>query len=94
MTTLGWMTIVLGAAMLALSALGVLRLPGPLARQHAATKAATLALGTMIAGVACLQPSVEWWLRLVILAFVLLATVPVASHALARAAHAADGSTS
>lgn len=86
MTLLGWATITLGTAILAISALGVLRLPGALARQHAATKAATLGLGAMIVGVAILQPSIDWWSRLAVLAGTLLTTLPVASHALARAA--------
>jgi multicomponent Na+:H+ antiporter subunit G len=94
MTVLGWAIVTVGAAILALSALGVLRLPGALARQHAATKAATLGLGTLALGVALLQPSTGWWLRLAILVCVLMATVPVASHALARATNeaSADGS--
>lgn len=90
MTLLGWAIITLGTAILAISALGVLRLPGALARQHAATKAATLGLGAMILGVAIQQPSLDWWLRLALLGCVLLATVPIASHALARAASEAS----
>lgn len=86
MTVLGWSVISLGAALLAIAALGVLRLPGALARQHAATKAATFALGTMVVGVGILQPSATWLWRLGLLAVVVLVTVPIASHALARAA--------
>lgn len=77
---------ILGAALLALAALGLLRLPDALSRQHAATKAATLALGVMLAGLALLQPAPEWWIRIGVLVAVLAATVPIASHALARAA--------
>lgn len=65
-----------------MAALGLLRLPDALARQHAATKAATLALGVMIVGLVLLQPGVAWLVRGGLLAL----TVPVASHALARAA--------
>lgn len=89
---LGWSVISLGAALLAVAALGVLRLPGALARQHAATKAATFALGTMVIGVGILQPSPAWLWRLALLAGVLLVTVPIASHALARAAARAEES--
>lgn len=92
MTILGWSVISLGAALLAVAALGVLRLPGALARQHAATKAATFALGTMVVGVGILQPSAAWLWRLGLLAVVLLVTVPIASHALARAAARAEES--
>lgn len=69
-----------------MAALGLLRLPDALARQHAATKAATLALGVMIVGLVLLQPGVAWLVRGGLLALVLALTVPVASHALARAA--------
>lgn len=86
MTVFGWVVITIGAALLAVAAFGVLRLPDALARQHAATKAATLALGVIIVGVALVQPSSAWLGRLALLAVVLILTVPIASHALARAA--------
>lgn len=86
MTTIGWVLITLGAALLAVAAWGVLRLPDALARQHAATKAGTLALGTMAVGVALMHPTLEWLMRLAALAGILVVTLPVASHALARAA--------
>lgn len=90
---LGWSVISVGAALLAVAAWGVLRLPGALARQHAATKAATFALGTMVIGVGILQSSPAWLWRLGLLAIVLLVTVPIASHALARAAARAEQET-
>lgn len=86
MSALGWTLVVLGAALLAVAALGLLRLPDALSRQHAATKAATLALGVMLVGLAVLQPSFAWWIRIGLLVLLLVLTVPVASHALARAA--------
>lgn len=86
MTALGWTLMAFGAALLAVAALGLLRLPDALSRQHAATKAATLALGLMLAGLAMLHPSFAWWIRIGTLVAVLAATVPVASHALGRAA--------
>lgn len=86
MSAPGWILVILGAALLAVAALGLLRLPDALSRQHAATKAATLALGVMLAGLALLQPAPAWWIRIGMLVAVLAATVPIASHALARAA--------
>jgi multicomponent Na+:H+ antiporter subunit G len=86
MNTLGWTLMIVGTAVLAVAALGLLRLPDALSRQHAATKAATLALGIMLAGLAVLQPSSAWWIRIGALVALLAATVPIASHALARAA--------
>jgi multicomponent Na+:H+ antiporter subunit G len=85
-TALGWALMIFGTALLAVAALGLLRLPDALSRQHAATKAATLALGVMLAGLAVLQPSWAWGIRIGTLVAVLAATVPIASHALARAA--------
>lgn len=86
MTAVAWAALVLGTALLAVAALGLLRLPDALARQHAATKAATLALGIMTAGLLLLHHGPGWWVRGGLLVLVLALTVPVASHALARAA--------
>ena len=86
MTVLGWALMIAGAALLAVAALGLLRLPDALSRQHAATKATTLALGVMLAGLAVLQPSWAWWIRIGALVTLLVVTMPLASHALARAA--------
>lgn len=75
-----------GALLLVVAAWGVLVLPDALARQHAATKAGTLALATVCVGSLLLVRDTAWaWRLLLILAF-LLATLPVASHLLARAA--------
>ena len=88
---IGSVLVVLGSALLAVACFGVLRLPDALSRQHAATKAATLALGVMSVGMAVLYPEVEMWLRLLLLFATLTVTMPLASHALARAAHRRAG---
>ena len=82
----GWLLIIAGSMLLAIACLGVLRLPDALSRQHAATKAATLALGVMALGLAVLHGEAAWWWRSALLMVTLCATMPVASHALARAA--------
>jgi multicomponent Na+:H+ antiporter subunit G len=84
---LGTVAIVLGAALLALACYGVLRLPDALSRQHAATKAATLGLGVMAVGVGIVHADPEVWVRLALVLVALAATMPLASHALARAAY-------
>lgn len=76
----------LGMGLLAIAALGVLRLPDALSRQHAATKAGTLALGVLLAGVALAGGSLAWALRALGIFVALLATLPIAAHALAQAA--------
>ncbi len=75
-----------GALALAVACFGVLRLPDALSRQHAATKAATLALALIALGTAMLHGGGAWWLRALLLLFLLAVTLPLASHALARAA--------
>ena len=75
-----------GAALLVIAAWGVIALPDALSRQHAATKAGTLALALVLIGAWLLVPHSEWAWRLGLILGFLLATLPVASHLLARAA--------
>lgn len=84
MTAAGLSLCVVGALILLVAGVGVLRLPDALARQHAATKAGTLGVGTFALGVAVAHP--EWAPRTALVVALLLATLPIASTALARAA--------
>ena len=84
--TIGGLLILAGTLLLAIACLGVLRLPDALSRQHAATKAATLALGIMALGVAVLQGGAAWWWRSALLMVTLFLTLPLAAHGLARVA--------
>ncbi len=90
LTVFVWLLAALATLLLLIAALGVLRLPDALARQHASTKAGTIAISlfaSALAGYALLNDlSYEWWLRLLLLLVLLLITLPVASHALARSA--------
>ena len=86
LAVVGSALIVLGAALLVLAALGVITLPDALSRQHAATKAATLALGVLLIGVALKGGGLDWALRALGIFVALLVTLPAASHLLARAA--------
>lgn len=86
MNAIGALLLVAGAALLVVAAWGVITLPDALARQHAATKAGTLALALVCAGAALWMPDGEWLWRLLLILGFLLATLPVASHLLARAA--------
>lgn len=83
---IGAMMIALGGVFLLVAAWGVLILPDALSRQHAATKAGTLAMTTLLTGALLLMPEADWIWRLVLLLGFLLATLPVASHLLGRAA--------
>jgi multicomponent Na+:H+ antiporter subunit G len=90
MIVLGWLLAGFGMIVLLVSALGILRLPDALSRQHAATKAATLAITLFSTGLLCIAIGSgwgwQWSLRLVVMMLLLMLTLPLASHALARAA--------
>ena len=75
-----------GAILLVIAAWGVITLPDALSRQHAATKAGTLALALVVLGAWLLVPSADWAWRLALILGFLIVTLPVASHLLARAA--------
>ena len=85
MSALGWLLCALGAATLLIAALGLIRLPDALSRQHAGTKAVTLAALSFAIGIAVLAWDSAWTWRLLVLALVLMLTLPLSSHALARA---------
>ncbi len=86
MNWLADLLLVCGAVLLVIAAWGVIALPDALARQHAATKAGTLALALVCAGAMLAMADAGWSWRLVLILLFLLATLPVASHLLARAA--------
>jgi multicomponent Na+:H+ antiporter subunit G len=89
--TLGWGLLGLGLLVLAVAGIGLLRLPDALSRQHAATKAGTLGLALMMVGTYLAAGQAGWLPRLLALAAILLLTMPVAGHALARSAWAEAG---
>jgi len=83
---LGWFLCGLALLILLIAALGVYRLPDALSRQHAATKAATLSLTLFALGTGLLAWDLAWTWRLILLLAILFAALPLASHALGRAA--------
>lgn len=85
MTLLGWAICLLAMTILLIAAVGIIRLPDALARQHAATKAATLAVSLFALGLALVMRDGNWTWRLAVMLTILLLTLPLASHALARA---------
>ncbi|WP_157265668.1 monovalent cation/H(+) antiporter subunit G [Azohydromonas aeria] len=86
MNLLGLVLLMAGALLLVLAAWGVLVLPDALSRQHAATKAGTLALALVCLGAMAAAADAAWSWRLGLIVVFLLVTLPVASHLLARAA--------
>jgi multicomponent Na+:H+ antiporter subunit G len=86
MSVVGFVLAAAGVLLLIVAALGLFLLPDALARQHAATKSGTLALGLLLIGAALVAGDPAWWIRIVLILTFLLLTLPVASHMLARAA--------
>lgn len=86
MTAVALILLGLAAVLLVVAAWGVITLPDALSRQHAATKAGTLALALACIGAWLLEPSIAWAWRLSLILGFLIITLPVASHLLARAA--------
>lgn len=77
-----------GALFSLLGAIGVMRLPDCYSRMHAASKAGALGAMLILAGVAAAS-SGEVALEAILALLVLLATAPLAAHAVSRAAHRA-----
>lgn len=86
---LSWLAsalIVAGALVSLLGAIGVLRLPDSYSRMHAASKAGVLGAVLLLAAVA-LASAGELALEALLGVLILLASAPLAAHAIARAAH-------
>lgn len=86
MSMLALTLVALGVLLLLVAAGGLFLLPDALARQHAATKSGTLALGLILGGVAVHAGEAAWAWRVAAILALLVVTLPVASHMLARAA--------
>ena len=85
-----YLLMIVSVLVMLIAAAGVLRLPGALARQHAATKAATLSVSLFLFANIGLVIIAGWgweWIgRLIFLQVILLITLPLAAHALGRSA--------
>lgn len=86
MTYVAGVVAIAGGVLLVVAAVGLFVLPDALARQHAATKAATVALGAVLLAVALVGQEFAWWWRAGLTVAILFATLPVSSQMLARAA--------
>jgi multicomponent Na+:H+ antiporter subunit G len=86
MSFVAFVLVACGVLLLLVAAAGLFLLPDALARQHAATKSGTLALGLILIGAALYGGNVQWAWRVAAILVMLVVTLPVASHMLARAA--------
>lgn len=84
--TLATALIWLGCALLLLSAVGLLRMPDPYMRMHAAAKAATLGSATLVAGVGLELGDPASLVRAGLIAILLVLTTPLGAILLASAA--------
>lgn len=86
MSVVGGTFLVLGVFILLLAGVGLFTLPDALSRQHAATKAGSLGLVSMLIGAALSGGDMAWGGRALLIIVLVWLTMPVASHVLARAA--------
>ena len=86
LSSAGWVLCATGIAVILIAAIGLVRLPDALSRQHAATKAGTVAVILFAAGASMIAQDSAWSWRLLLIVVMLLLTLPLASHALSRAA--------
>ena len=75
-----------GASLGLLASVGVLRMPDVFTRMQASTKASTLGLGCLLAGVAVRNPELTFVVRAASIAAFMLLTTAVGAHVIARAA--------
>jgi len=80
---IGEAVVVLGGVFLLLGSFGIWRFPDVYNRLQAGTKCTTLGAFLTLAGVGLIQPL--WLPKALLVAFFILLTNPVASHALGRA---------
>ena len=77
----------LGAALIAISAVGLIRLPDVYNRMNSVAKAASLGLSLVLLGVGLLIPGWRTALVVVVAVALQLFTAPIGGYALARAAY-------
>jgi multicomponent Na+:H+ antiporter subunit G len=85
-----WLTgflVLLGATLVLLAAVGVLRLPDLFTRMQASTKASTLGLALLLAGMAIHLADFSSLIRAISIGAFVLLTSPVSTHVIARAAY-------
>lgn len=81
--------VVLGAALVLVASLGLLRLPDLYTRMHASTKPATLGVSLVVAALALHSGELGIAVRALLIVVFFLVTAPVAAHRLGHAAYRA-----
>jgi multicomponent Na+:H+ antiporter subunit G len=75
-----------GATLALLASVGVVRMPDVFTRMQASTKASTLGLGCLLAGLAIRHPEMSFVVRAASIGAFMMLTSAVAAHVIARAA--------
>ena len=83
MTTFSEFLILLGSLAFLIASLGLFRMPDPLARLHAGTKAASLGVILMVFGAMIKFPEPFPLFLCILILFLVFVTAPLASHAIA-----------
>jgi len=81
--------VVLGASLVLVASVGVLRLPDLYTRMHASTKPATLGVSLIVAALAIHPGDLGIAVRALLIVLFFLLTAPVAAHRLGHAAYRA-----
>lgn len=89
MIWIGSASLVLGAALSVLAALGILTFPSPIARMHAATKSASLGLALITLGAGFIDGSPGMVGIGILVSVFLFLTAPISGHMVGRAAYRA-----
>ena len=87
---MAWMAGILafvGATLVLLAAVGIVRMPDIYTRMQAATKASTLGLGCLLAAAAVAVADTSAFIRAVSIGAFVMLTSPVSNHVIARAAY-------
>ncbi|GAB3652793.1 cation:proton antiporter [Glycomyces tarimensis] len=84
---MSWACLGLGVWLIAVAAVGYLRLPDPYSRLNAVTKAATLGLVLVLAGAWMAEPGWLAAVEVLLATWLLLTTAPVGGYAIGRALH-------
>lgn len=77
----------IGAFLVLIAGIGIIRMPDVFLRMAATTKAATIGISTLVLGTAFHFNEPEVWARAIGIALFLILTSPVAAHAIGRAAY-------
>ena len=86
MIAIGAALLFIGVLVLLLASAGLFIFRDAMSRQHAATKAGSLGIVFIMAGTAVIGGDWSWTWRALLIIVSVWATLPVASHVLARAA--------